>query len=37
MDWRAAEQALRDILNLDPKNAEARNNLEVLLREHPAR
>jgi len=34
-DWRAAEQALRDVLNLDPSNREAKNNLEVLLREHP--
>jgi len=36
-DWGAAEQALRDVLNLDPQNVEAKNNLEVLLREHPKR
>ncbi|MCI0460908.1 MAG: glycosyltransferase, partial [Gemmataceae bacterium] len=32
-DWRAAEQALRDVLALDPDNAEARHNLTVLLRQ----
>ncbi len=31
-DWKAAEQALRDVLALDPNHAEARNNLEILLR-----
>jgi len=31
-DLDAAEQALRDVLALDPGNAEARNNLAVLLR-----
>jgi GT2 family glycosyltransferase/Flp pilus assembly protein TadD len=30
-DWEAAERALRDILTLDPQNAEANNNLQVLL------
>jgi GT2 family glycosyltransferase len=30
-DWFAAEQALRKILELDPNNAEARSNLELLL------
>jgi hypothetical protein len=34
-DWVAAEQALRDILKLDPANAEAKHNLEILRREHP--
>lgn len=32
-DWDAAERALRDVLNCDPGNAEARNNLSVLLRQ----
>lgn len=32
-DWAAAEQALRDILALDPNNGEAKNNLAVLLRQ----
>jgi GT2 family glycosyltransferase/predicted Zn-dependent protease len=31
-DWEAAERALRDVLALDPKHAETRHNLEVLLR-----
>ena len=42
-DWHAAEQALRDVLDLDPSQSEARSNLAVLLRsqnnraqEHPA-
>jgi Flp pilus assembly protein TadD len=30
-DWPAAEQALRKVLELDPGNVEARNNLAVLL------
>jgi tetratricopeptide (TPR) repeat protein len=30
-DWSAAERALRSILELDPSNTEARNNLHVLL------
>jgi hypothetical protein len=34
-DWVAAEQALLDILKLDPANAEAKHNLEILRREHP--
>lgn len=29
--WDAAEKVLRDVLALDPDNAEARSNLEVLL------
>jgi tetratricopeptide (TPR) repeat protein len=37
LDWAAAERALRDVLNVDPANTEAKNNLEVLLREHPQR
>jgi hypothetical protein len=32
-DWVAAEQVLRDILRLAPNDIEARNNLEVLLRQ----
>jgi glycosyltransferase involved in cell wall biosynthesis/Flp pilus assembly protein TadD len=32
-DWQAAEQALRDVLALDPDHSEARNNLEILLRQ----
>ncbi len=35
-DWQAAEQALRDVLALDPEHAEARRNLAVLLRQHRA-
>jgi len=31
-DWKAAGQTLRDVLALDPEHAEARSNLEVLLR-----
>jgi tetratricopeptide (TPR) repeat protein len=31
-DWAAAEQALRDVLALDPRHEEARHNLAVLLR-----
>jgi tetratricopeptide (TPR) repeat protein len=30
-DWDAAEQALRDVLTLDPNHAQARHNLNVLL------
>ncbi len=33
-DWAAAEQALRDLLALDPNHREARHNLAILLREH---
>jgi tetratricopeptide (TPR) repeat protein len=33
MDWPAAEQALRDVLALDPEHKEAQRNLEVLLRQ----
>lgn len=33
-DWEAAEQALRDVLALDPHHAEARNNLAVLLNQN---
>jgi Flp pilus assembly protein TadD len=29
-DWAAAEQALRDVLEMAPDHAEARHNLEVL-------
>jgi tetratricopeptide (TPR) repeat protein len=32
-DWDAAEKALRDVLALDPNHREARQNLEVLLRQ----
>jgi Flp pilus assembly protein TadD len=32
-DWPAAEKALRDVLALEPDHAEARSNLEVLLRQ----
>jgi GT2 family glycosyltransferase/tetratricopeptide (TPR) repeat protein len=32
-DWAAAERALRGVLELDPGNAQARQNLEVLLRQ----
>ncbi len=32
-DWVAAEKALRGVLELAPHDGEARNNLEVLLRE----
>ncbi|HJT75610.1 MAG TPA: tetratricopeptide repeat protein, partial [Gemmataceae bacterium] len=32
-DWEAAEQALRDVLALQPGHAEARRNLAVLLRQ----
>ena len=32
-DWAAAEQALRAILDLDPNDAEAKNNLAVLLQQ----
>jgi Flp pilus assembly protein TadD len=32
-DWDAAERALRDLLALDPNNAEARQNLNVLLQQ----
>ncbi len=33
-NWDAAESALRKVLDLEPDNAEARNNLAVLLRQH---
>jgi glycosyltransferase involved in cell wall biosynthesis/Tfp pilus assembly protein PilF len=33
-DWEAAEQALRDVLALDPGNAQAAHNLAVLRRQH---
>src|SRR5439155_15083332 len=32
-DWAAAEQALRDILELAPNHAEARRNLAILLQQ----
>jgi hypothetical protein len=32
LDRAAAERALREILSLDPSHAEARHNLDVLLR-----
>lgn len=32
-DWAVAERALRDILALDPRHGEARNNLAILLRQ----
>jgi tetratricopeptide (TPR) repeat protein len=32
-DWEAAERALRDVLRLDPGQAEARRNLAVLLKQ----
>jgi GT2 family glycosyltransferase/tetratricopeptide (TPR) repeat protein len=32
-DWDAAEAALRKVLEIDPKNIEARNNLAILLRQ----
>jgi hypothetical protein len=32
-DWAAAERALRDVLALDPGHAEARQNLDLLLRQ----
>jgi hypothetical protein len=32
-DWATAERALREVLALDPGHAEARRNLEVLLRQ----
>jgi glycosyltransferase involved in cell wall biosynthesis len=32
-DWAAAEQALRAVLDLDPNDVEARNNLAVLLQQ----
>jgi hypothetical protein len=32
-DWPAAEKSLRDVLELDPDNREARHNLQVLLRD----
>ncbi|MCI0377860.1 MAG: glycosyltransferase, partial [Gemmataceae bacterium] len=31
-DWEAAEQALRDVLTLEPEHAETKHNLNVLLR-----
>jgi tetratricopeptide (TPR) repeat protein len=34
--WDKAEQSLRDLLELDPGNAEARKNLEALLRQKDA-
>jgi len=33
-DWRAAERGLRDVLTLDPSHNEARQNPEILLRQH---
>jgi tetratricopeptide (TPR) repeat protein len=36
-DWDAAERALRDVLELDPGNAEAQANLDVLLKQGAAR
>jgi len=33
--WRAAEQALRGVLNPEPANTEAGKNFEILLRDHP--
>jgi Flp pilus assembly protein TadD len=33
-DWGEAERVLRKVLELQPGNAEARRNLEILLREH---
>lgn len=35
-DWKAAEQALRAVLALDPQHAEARKNLAVLLNQNDA-
>ncbi len=35
-DPNAAAQALRDVLALDPSNAEARQNLAVLLKDRPS-
>jgi hypothetical protein len=32
-DWRSAEQSLRDVLELAPNHAEARRNLDILLRQ----
>jgi tetratricopeptide (TPR) repeat protein len=32
-DWPAAEQALRDVLALDPEHTEARHNLDLLLQQ----
>jgi hypothetical protein len=31
-DWPAAEKALRDVLALEPDQAEAKSNLDMLLR-----
>jgi tetratricopeptide (TPR) repeat protein len=31
-DWQGAEKALRDVLRVDPQSAEAKGNLELLLR-----
>jgi Flp pilus assembly protein TadD len=36
-DWDDAERALRKVLELDPSNIEARNNLTILLRQQGAR
>lgn len=36
-NWKAAEQSLRDILDLAPNHSEARQNLAVLLRQHGSR
>jgi hypothetical protein len=36
-DWNAAENALRDVLTLDPNHAEARQNLAVLMRQQSER
>jgi tetratricopeptide (TPR) repeat protein len=35
-DWAAAEQALRDVLALDPQHKEAQRNLAILLRQRGA-
>ena len=36
-DWESAEQALRELLALDPQHAEARHNLKVLLEQRSYR
>ena len=36
-DWQRAEEALRTVLRLDPNNAEARNNLALLLADQEER
>ena len=35
-EWDSAEKALRKVLELDPSNTEARNNLTILLRQQGA-